>query len=299
MIEFYSGSNYEGLVNFSTAVADAPFASELLSTLEAKYENIDDAVDDILDAYVANGYDVTEADVLGLLTEEFPASEEDLQVLSGLYIDEDGPDEVGFERLVNAAIASQELFLGDEDGEYEEDEYDYEDYEDDLEDLYEDDIEDEYDLDEDYDEDYDDDYDEGIAEDFSAAYSRVMEFSYRQELEGHLNDLINYGASLVEEGKLAPIAFQMMFGQDDANRVVNFSRASEASGIDDHTHLNSIRYALNLFDTISELSTQAGYRPLANFSSLSLEDIAPSKDDAVDTLAEGMFNLYRQQNPLR
>jgi len=294
MIEFYSGSNYEGLVNFSTAVADAPFASELLSTLEAKYENIDDAVDDILDAYEASGYDVDEADVLGLLTEEFPASEEDLKVLSGLYIDEDGPDEVGFERLVNAAIASQELFLGDdeeEDGEYDDidDEYDDIDDEYDLEDEY-DDIDDEDELEEDYDE---------PSEEFNAAYNRVMEFSYRQELDEHLNDLINYGAELVEEGKLAPIAFQMMFGQDDANRVANFSRASEASGIDDYTHLNSIRYALNLFDTISELSSQAGYRPLANFSSLSLEDVTPSEDNAVDTLAEGMFNLYRQQNPLR
>lgn len=292
MIEFYSGSNYEGLVNFSTAVADAPFASELLSTLEAKYENIDDAVDDILDAYIANGYDVTEADVLGLLTEEFPASEEDLQILSGLYLDEDGADEVGFERLVNAAIASQELFLGDDE---DEDETEYEDY--DLEDEYddfEDDFEDEY---EDVDEDeYED---EEAAEQFNAAYNRVMEFSYRQELEGHLNDLLEYGASLVTEGKLAPIAFQMMFGQDDANRVANFSRASESSGIDDYTHLNSIRYALNLFDTISELSSSAGYRPLANFSSLSLDDITPNRDNEVENLAEGMFNLYRQQNPHR
>lgn len=292
-INFYSGNTYEGLVNFSTAVAEVPFASELLTKLEASYEYIDDAVADIVEAYQANGYDVSDADVISLLTEEIPPSEEDLEILSGLYIDEDGEaDELGFERLVNAALATQEHFLEDEDDneEYEEEEEYEGEYEDDLEGEYEDDLEDEYEIEDDY------EYEEGEVEDeqFNAAYSKVMEFAHAQELKASLDELIDYGAALVEDGKLAPIAFQMMFGTDDTNRVANFSRASQEAEIDDYTHLQSIAYALNLFNTIGQLSSNAGYRPL-NFSSLSLEDIVPdSTDRDVDLTAQGIFAAYKQ-----
>lgn len=289
-IDFYTGP-YQELVTFSTAVAEAPFASELLSKLEEEYDTIDEAIEDLVEGFNAAGFDATEEDVLEMLTEQIPISAEALEVLAEYYIDEDGEaDEVGYERLVNAAVASHQAFIEDDEDEDEYDE-DYEDYEDSYEDELYDDLDEEFEVEDEYDEyDEDDLIDEEEAEEFNAAYERVLEFSHQQEISSHLNDLMEYAAHLVEEQRLAPIAFQWMFGQDDGQRAINFSAASESLGIDDVTHLQAIEYALNLFDSIGELTNRAGYRSPLNFSSIAMEDITPdTADEQVDSLAAGIF----------
>lgn len=235
-MNFYRG--YENLIEFSSATVENPFGAQLLALCEDVFEDLPSAVAGLTEALVDLGFDVDEEGVVGLMTGEILPSEEVVDALTGL-----SEDEVDQARLYNAAAAMYDMLLedGDEDEYYEdEDEVDA-DYEDDIYDEYED--EDEY-------EDGEDEYyeeEEPLAE---VLYSR-------QVITDALDEYVEIGNAMVDQGYLSPHVHELLFGQSDKGRFVNFSAACEEFDATPAEYLKCIEFALNIFSEIGPMVNES------------------------------------------
>lgn len=244
-MNFYRG--YENLIEFSSATVENPFGAQLLAMCEDVFEDLPSAVAGLTEALAESGFDVDEEGVVGLMTGEILPSEDVVDALTGL-----SEDEVDHARLYNAAAAMYDMLI-DEDGEeddddveayYEDDIYAEDEYEDDVEVDYEDDIydEDEY---EDEDEYYEDE--EPLAE---VLYSR-------QIITDALDEYVEIGNAMVDQGYLSPHVHELLFGQSDKGRFVNFSAACEEFDATPAEYLKCIEFALNIFSEIGPMVNES------------------------------------------
>ena len=232
-MNFYRG--YENLIEFSSATVENPFGAQLLALCEEVFEDLPSAVAGLTEALVDLGFDVDEEGVVGLMTGEILPSEEVVDALTGL-----SEDEVDHARLYNAAAAMYDMLLEEDD--VEDDEY-YEDVEDD----YDDDI-----YDEDEDEYYDDDEDE---EETDESLAEVL-YS-RQVITDALNEYVEIGNAMVDQGYLSPHVHELLFGQSDKGRFVNFSAACEEFDATPAEYLKCIEFALNIFSEIGPMVNES------------------------------------------
>ena len=268
MLKFYKNCRFQGLAQFSTAIAEAPFAAELLRQLTdtGNYQNIDELVEDLAEGFQNRGFNFDDEDVLGLLTGEILPSQETLEALADLYNENSEEDVSDYVRLVEAAKASYDTL---EEPEYEEDESEYEP--------------------EEASEEYEEEEDEDPTDILEEQYSRVALMEQKQAVNEALGELMQYASSLVEEGKLPPVAFRAMFGEGTP-RFAEFSSVSQERGLDNAEHLEAIRYSLDLFSACGELMM---FSQQVDFEDP--EELA--QEDAIQSIAEGSFRLYRQDNP--
>ena len=237
-MNFYRG--YENLIEFSSATVENPFGAQLLALCEDVFEDLPSAVAGLTEALVDLGFDVDEEGVVGLMTGEILPSEEVVDALTGL-----SDDEVDQARLYNAAAAMYDMLLEDDD----EDEDEYEDdYYDEVEDEYEDDYYDE--VEDDYEDDYydeDEDAEEPLAE---VLYSR-------QVITDALDEYVEIGNAMVDQGYLSPHVHELLFGQSDKSRFVNFSAACEEFDATPAEYLKCIEFALNIFSEIGPMVNES------------------------------------------
>lgn len=235
-MNFYRG--YENLIEFSSATVENPFGAQLLALCEEVFEDLPSAVAGLTEALVDLGFDVDEEGVVGLMTGEILPSEEVVDALTGL-----SEDEVDHARLYNAAAAMYDMLLEEDD--VEDDEY-YEDVEDD----YADDI---YDEDEDEDEYYDND-----DEDEEETDESLAEVLYsRQVITDALNEYVEIGNAMVDQGYLSPHVHELLFGKSDKGRFVNFSAACEEFDATPAEYLKCIEFALNIFSEIGPMVNES------------------------------------------
>jgi cobalamin biosynthesis protein CobT len=283
----FGRSEYSGLAEFSTMVGENPFGAQLLATLENHYDDIDTAVEDLVDSMQAAGYtDFDEEVALQLMVGQAIPEEGFLEVISELC-----EDEIEEERLVNSAIASIEMAEDLLDAMEEEDYEDEEEYDDD--DIYDeyDDEDDEYD-----DEDDEDDYDEADAEELLASYSRYANKVEAMEdsmlVGSYLKNLLNRAENMVDAGTLPPIAFSRIFGENE-DYTANFSAVCDEDNVDAASHLDRIEYALSLFEDVGEFLDFSG-------SVYDGEDFDLDQDE-VDELAtdiQASFDFWRERSGL-
>lgn len=241
-MNFYRG--YENLIEFSSATVENPFGAQLLAMCEDVFEDLPSAVAGLTEALMDLGFEVDEEGVVGLMTGEILPSEEVVDALTGL-----SEDEVDHARLYNAAAAMYDMLLEDDEDE-DEDEY-YEDVEDDYDDdiyaededeYYEDEIEDETE-----DAYYEEESDEPLAE---VLYSR-------QVITDALNEYVEIGNAMVDQGYLSPHVHELLFGQSDKGRFVNFSAACEEFDATPAEYLKCIEFALNIFSEIGPMVNES------------------------------------------
>lgn len=240
-MNFYRG--YENLIEFSSATVENPFGAQLLALCEDVFEDLPSAVAGLTEALVDLGFDVDEEGVVGLMTGEILPSEEVVDALTGL-----SEDEVDQARLYNAAAAMYDMLLEDED----EDEYEYEDdedeYYDEVEDDYEDDIydEDEY------------EYEDDIEDEYYEEEEPLAEVLYsRQIITDALDEYVEIGNAMVDQGYLSPHVHELLFGQSDKSRFVNFSAACEEFDATPAEYLKCIEFALNIFSEIGPMVNES------------------------------------------
>lgn len=236
-MNFYRG--YENLIEFSSATVENPFGAQLLALCEEVFEDLPSAVAGLTEALVDLGFDVDEEGVVGLMTGEILPSEEVVDALTGL-----SEDEVDHARLYNAAAAMYDMLLEEDDVE---DDYADDEYYEDVEDDYDDDI-----YDEDEDEYYDDDEDE---EETDESLAEVL-YS-RQVITDALNEYVEIGNAMVDQGYLSPHVHELLFGQSDKGRFVNFSAACEEFDATPAEYLKCIEFALNIFSEIGPMVNEA------------------------------------------
>lgn len=241
-MNFYRG--YENLIEFSSATVENPFGAQLLSLCEDVFEDLPSAVAGLTEALVDLGFDVDEEGVVGLMTGEILPSEEVVDALTGL-----SEDEVDHARLYNAAAAMYDMLLEDDVEDEYEDEYEYED---DVEDEYYEDVEDDYD-DDIYDEDEDEYYEE--EEETDEPLAEVL-YS-RQVITDALNEYVEIGNAMVDQGYLSPHVHELLFGQSDKGRFVNFSAACEEFDATPAEYLKCIEFALNIFSEIGPMVNES------------------------------------------
>jgi len=236
-MNFYRG--YENLIEFSSATVENPFGAQLLALCEEVFEDLPSAVAGLTEALVDLGFDVDEEGVVGLMTGEILPSEEVVDALTGL-----SEDEVDHARLYNAAAAMYDMLLEEDDVE---DDYADDEYYEDVEDDYDDDI-----YDEDEDEYYDDDEDE---EETDESLAEVL-YS-RQVITDALNEYVEIGNAMVDQGYLSPHVHELLFGQSDKGRFVNFSAACEEFDATPAEYLKCIEFALNIFSEIGPMVNES------------------------------------------
>lgn len=283
-MKFYAGSPYEGLMQFSTAVAEAPFAAELLRQLEDRYDDIDTAIYDLTDGLIELGFEIDEEDVVALLTGEAGPTDELLDVLADNFYEEG--EEADLERLYESAILDEELNdePDEEDEEYEEydDEDDYEDEDDmETEELY-------------YDDEYE--YDEEPAQ-FSSYFAAVEEMAERQNIQDGLEYLMGRAADMVENGTIPPVAFSIMFGENGgSNQLMQFSAVCEERQITTDEHLAALEYSLDVLAALGGMMNFSQYVDEDPEEYYSDEEMQFSQD--AQTIAAASFEAYRSENPL-
>lgn len=238
-MNFYRG--YENLIEFSSATVENPFGAQLLAMCEDVFEDLPSAVAGLTEALVDLGFDVDEEGVVGLMTGEILPSEEVVDALTGL-----SEDEVDQARLYNAAAAMYDMLL-------EEDEVDEDEYYEDVEDDYDDDIYDEYEDEDEYYEDEDEDEDEYYEEE-----EPLAEVLYsRQVITDALDEYVEIGNAMVDQGYLSPHVHELLFGQSDKGRFVNFSAACEEFDATPAEYLKCIEFALNIFSEIGPMVNES------------------------------------------
>ncbi len=274
MLEFFNGAEYEDLYEFSTSVLENPFGVELMRTSMEIYNDIDEAVVELVKGLNLNGIEASEDDIIGLMTGEYLPSPECLEALEALYYDEeDNFYDADYERLISSAEAAENLayqtavqlgMIEDDDAEFYEDE----------------DEEDEYEEDE-----YEEDEDPRISE----LQNQLSSQQERLDTTDALDELTEYASHLVQEGKLPPVAFNFMLGdrQNTSNsRYAEFSAYCEESQVPLAQQLDRIQYVLDVF-------SQCG--PVVNFSQVVKDEVGSdaivSKDEAA--LIQSMFKSYK------
>jgi len=285
---FFSGCDAEDLMEFSSDIALNPFGAELASLASQSYDTIDDALEDITAGLQSAGFEVDEDDVYGFFSGEFLPSEDVIEALSELCLDEDGElDEAVLDRFLSAAEAS--YLVAEQVAEEIEDEIaaedeDYEDYED-YEDEDEDEDEDEYEYYEDEDEDEDGEYYDPETE---ALLNQVEELTTRQAVTDQLDELVEYGRNLVGEGKLPPIAFAALLGDAEStssSRFAEFSSVCEEDDLNTLDQLDRIEFCLSIFDQCGAAMDFNNYAPSE------YED--EEEDEELDLIAQAMVAGYR------
>lgn len=293
-MDFYNG-NFSGLIEFSAAVAENPFGSVLLELAERSYDDVDTAVLDISETLTSLGFNASPELVIGLMTGEIVPDEEVVEVLSELAIveDNDSLTERNISKLYQGAIEAYEIaeaILSEDDEYYDEDEYEDE-YEGAEADYYD---EDEY---EDEDEELVVALDEDTEATFSRYFDEVDELRARQVITDELSDLREYADQLLSERCITPHAHGLMFSRSQKDDFVNFSQATNESGLDPEDYLMCMNFALNLFE---EMGPIAGTN--FQFSSMVDQEIsgAPmnfsSNSGQVQSEAREMLDLLRGDN---
>lgn len=277
-MDFYQGE-YEDLMEFSTAVAENPFGSELLRLAEANYDSVEDAIEDISTGLQKAGFEADEDIVLGLMTGEMLPTEDLLITLSELC-----NSDTEYNRLINSAEASYDiaeaLLDAIEDGEIEIDEND----------LIVDEDEDEDD--EDYETvpryEYDEDEDELDEEQFSRYAEAVEALTEKEYVTEALKSLSSQAEDLVEGGYMPPIAFSLLFGDEEDVSYAEFSRACDKEDTDPDNRLDNIAFTLSVFKAMG---------PAFEFTSATEEDEFEFSQDEIDDLAdqiEASYELYKE-----
>jgi len=269
MLNFFNGSEYEDLYEFSTSVLENPFGAELLRTSAEIYDDIDEAVDQLAAGLAARGVEADEEDIVGLMTGEYIPSAECLQALEDLFYDEDGTfHEEDYARLISSAEAAEDLAYrtAEELGMFDEEE------DEDDEEEYEDEEDDEF-----------------VNSELEDLRSQLQAQQERQEVTDTLDELTEYASSLVQDGKLPPVAFSFMLGDKrstSTSRYAEFSSFCQESELDAADQLGRISYALEIFSKCG---------PLMNFSQVSSEEVGQesyqSKED--DSIIRASFEAYK------
>lgn len=277
-MDFYKG--YEGLIEFSSATRVNPFGAQLLSLCEGKFEDIETAVAVITDGLEELGFDVDEEGVVGLMTGEVLPSEEVLEAISGLA---DTDADVG--RLydsANAAYEVAEAALG----------YDYglED-----EDEYEDESEDDSDMDTVEDEDYyyaEGDDDEAQAYHRNAQEDLAEQLYSRQVVTDTLNNYVEIADQMMAggQGLMTPHIKELLFGKSDKNRFINFSAATEDSGMSAHEYLQCINFSLNLLSELGGVDSFY-FEPQVDDAIGERVNFSARDESAVEAEARAMLDL--------
>jgi hypothetical protein len=246
-MDFYKG-DFEGLIEFSSAIAENPFGTELLRLAEANYDNIDDAIEDITDGLINAGFEINEELVIGLMVGEQLPTEDLVETLQELCETDSEADRLDASAVASYGIA-EELLEAIEAGEFEEDYGD-----DEEEDEYEGAVG-QYEDDEEFDdeEEYDEEPSAQVAalqRQFSRYASAVDEMSQKEAVTEYLDDLSQKAGSLVEGGFMPPSAYHLLFGQDEKSQYVEFSAACDESESTPIERLSNIEFTLAVFEAL-------------------------------------------------
>lgn len=276
-MDFYQGE-YNDLMEFSTAVAENPFGVELLRLAEANYDTIEDAVDDMITGLEKAGFeDASEDVVVGLMTGEMLPTGDLLETLSELC-----GDEREYARLISSAEAAYDiaeaLLDAVESGEVEIDEDDLlEEEDDEPSDYYDeqDEEDDETELDEDSDE-------------FSRYAQAVEALTEKEYVTDALKSLSREADDLVAGGYMPPVAFSLLFGDEEDVSYAEFSRACDEEDVTAEDRLRNVAFTLSVFKAMG---------PSFEFSSATDEDEVQFSQDEIDELAdqiEATYELYKE-----
>jgi hypothetical protein len=266
-MDFYQG--YEDLIEFSSATVENAFGSQLLALCERKFENIEDAVAVLTEGLDELGFEVDEEGVVGLMTGEVLPSEDVLEALAGL-----ADTDADVQRLYNSASTAYEVAATLlEDGEIEVDE------DEDYEDVYEASDEDDMDTVEESDEDEDEE-----AELVAQMYSR-------QVVTDYLNDYVEVADQMMQggQGLMTPQIKELLFGQSDKNRYMNFSAAVEQNGYTPEEYLKCIEFSLNLLSELGGIDSNYFESQIEEDMSGSNVNFSRQDSSAVETEARQML----------
>lgn len=229
--DFYKGN--EELIEFSAATAENPFGAQLLSLCEKYFEDLPTAVEALTEGLAELDFEVDVEGVVGLMTGEILPSEELLEALSEIGTEADA------RRLYSAAASAYDLAseLLDE-GEIEVDAEDEE---------YEDEDEDEDEDDSDYEDE--DESDDDIEDESGLEVTEAVEQMYtRQIVSDRLNEFSEIADQMIEggQGLMTPHIKNLLFGQSDKSRYVNFMAGCEEFDATPAEYLKCIEFSLNL-----------------------------------------------------
>lgn len=291
-MDFYKGC--ENFIEFSAAVDTNPFGAQLLAILEKQFDSLPEAVDTLVVGLNELGLPADEDGVIALLTGEldgevFLPSPEVIDALEGLA---ESPAEAL--RLRNSAAQAYDLVAdaidAQEDG--------------DDEDVFEED--DEFDTVEDdrvyVGDDEDDQYEEEEDQSYSAEDVAIQLYS-RQQVTDMLHELSDVADQMLAggQGLMTPHIKQLLFGQNDKNRYLNFAAAVEDSGYTQEEYLKCLEFSLNLLSELDGVNS-------VYFSASVEEEVADNlqtsssnrlnfsqSDKAIEDAAREMFELMKNK----
>lgn len=271
-MDFYQG--YEDLIEFSAATVENAFGSQLLALCERKFENIEDAVAVLTEGLDELGFEVDEEGVVGLMTGEVLPSEDVLEALAGLA---DSDAEV--QRLFNSASTAYEVAAtlledgeieleDDEDEDEDEADYGYEAYDEDETDAGE---------------ERDDDEDEEV--------DVVAQMYSRQVVTDYLNEYVEVADQMMQggQGLMTPQIKELLFGQSDKNRYMNFSAAVEENGYTPEEYLKCIEFSLNLLSELDGIDSSYFESQVEEDMSGSNVNFSRQDSSAIETEARQML----------
>jgi hypothetical protein len=277
-MDFYK--NYEHMIDFSAATVENPFGAQFLSLAERNFEDIETAVAALTEGFAELGFEVDEEGVVGLMTGEIQPSEEVVEAISGLT-----DSEAEIQRLYNAAAASYDLAadLLEAEG----DDYEDEDYEDEIEDEeIEDGVIDEDEIEQ-----------PRVAVTSSvenpADDSRVDMLYSRQLITDKLNEYIEVADQMMAGGAglMTPHIKNLLFGQSDKNRYMNFSAACEDFDVDPATYLTCIEFSLNLLAELDGVDSRYFEAQVQEDMSEGINFSSRVDEDAVEGDAREMLKM--------
>lgn len=275
-MEFYA--NAKNLINFSTAVAENPFGSQLLQVCENYYPDVETAV-----AYLSEGLqdagfeDATEELIMSFMIGEDIPSESALEILLTLTEDDDRETK----RLVQGYYLAEAMFEGeDEDEEDEENEgtsAEYDENEVDEEDESEPEVS---------------EVNSSLDERLDSHQDVIQEMYTRQVVTDSLIQFSDIAQDLVARQHMTPHQYKLLLGESAQDRYANFSRVCESEKIDPTTQIDRIAFTLSFLENSGPVHKNS----FANFSMQ--EDSVnfsrkPSKDKEVKNEVQDMYNLYR------
>jgi hypothetical protein len=277
-MDFYK--NYEHMIDFSAATVENPFGAQFLSLAERNFEDIETAVAALTEGFAELGFEVDEEGVVGLMTGEILPSEEVVEAISGLT-----DSEAEIQRLYNAAAASYDLAADLLEAEGDE----YEDYEDEE-------IEEEIEVEEI--EDYEDEIEQPRVAVTSSVEnpaddSRVDMLYSRQLITDKLNEYIEVADQMMAGGAglMTPHIKNLLFGQSDKNRYMNFSSACEDFDVDPATYLTCIEFSLNLLAELDGVDSRYFKAQVQEDMSEGINFSSRVDEDAVEGDAREMLKM--------
>ena len=289
MFNFFKGAENESLYSFSTNLDENPFGVQLLSVCADVYDNIDEAMEAIVEGVNEAGHvEISEDDLEGLMTGEYLPSREFLLSLQDLFVevDEDGNEEFledEFAKLVSSAAAAKDLADAAEAelaSELTGDEFEGQDQEGVINPYLPTEVQESL---------------KGKSDqerELEELRAQVAAQAERNQITESLDQVVEYASHLVKEGKLPPVAFSYMLGKEgrtSASRYAEFSSFCQEQEIPGDVHLGQIAYALSVFENCL---------PNVDFSVYSDESFSTqpaSKPDVADADAiKAMFKAYKQ-----